>query len=162
MPGKQMAIDADLNAGLITQEQAVARRNEVSQEADFYGAMDGASKFIRGDAVAGILILVINVLGGLVIGTLDHGKERLAADHRPVAQFRLLETPRRHRRKRAAQHPRADDRRRRSVLAGMPNARARHGRHWLEQRRQRRRRRKSKRRRSPFPQRSGRLGRRPR
>jgi len=73
MPGKQMAIDADLNAGLITQEQAVARRNEVSQEADFYGAMDGASKFVRGDAVAGILILVINVLGGLVIGTLDHG-----------------------------------------------------------------------------------------
>ena len=73
MPGKQMAIDADLNAGLITQEQAVTRRNEVAQEADFYGAMDGASKFIRGDAVAGILILVINVLGGLFIGTLDHG-----------------------------------------------------------------------------------------
>jgi flagellar biosynthesis protein FlhA len=73
MPGKQMAIDADLNAGLITQEQAVARRNEVAQEADFYGAMDGASKFVRGDAVAGILILVINVLGGIVIGTLDHG-----------------------------------------------------------------------------------------
>ena len=73
MPGKQMAIDADLNAGLITQEQAVARRNEVAQEADFYGAMDGASKFVRGDAVAGILILVINVIGGLVIGTLEHG-----------------------------------------------------------------------------------------
>jgi flagellar biosynthesis protein FlhA len=73
MPGKQMAIDADLNAGLITQEQAVARRAEVAQEADFYGAMDGASKFVRGDAVAGILILVINILGGLVIGTLDHG-----------------------------------------------------------------------------------------
>jgi len=73
MPGKQMAIDADLNAGLITQEQAVLRRNEVGQEADFYGAMDGASKFVRGDAVAGILILAINVLGGLVIGTLDHG-----------------------------------------------------------------------------------------
>src|SRR5688572_15870188 len=73
MPGKQMAIDADLNAGLITQEQAVARRNEVAQEADFYGAMDGASKFVRGDAVAGILIVVINILGGLVIGTLDHG-----------------------------------------------------------------------------------------
>jgi flagellar biosynthesis protein FlhA len=73
MPGKQMAIDADLNAGLITQEQAVARRSEVAQEADFYGAMDGASKFVRGDAVAGILILLINVLGGLVIGTLDHG-----------------------------------------------------------------------------------------
>ena len=73
MPGKQMAIDADLNAGLITQEQAVARRSEVAQEADFYGAMDGASKFVRGDAVAGILILVINIIGGLVIGTLDHG-----------------------------------------------------------------------------------------
>jgi flagellar biosynthesis protein FlhA len=73
MPGKQMAIDADLNAGLITQEQAVARRSEVAQEADFYGAMDGASKFVRGDAVAGILILVINVIGGLVIGTMDHG-----------------------------------------------------------------------------------------
>jgi flagellar biosynthesis protein FlhA len=73
MPGKQMAIDADLNAGLITQEQAVLRRSEVAQEADFYGAMDGASKFVRGDAVAGILILVINVIGGIVIGTLDHG-----------------------------------------------------------------------------------------
>jgi flagellar biosynthesis protein FlhA len=73
MPGKQMAIDADLNAGLISQEQAIARRAEVAQEADFYGSMDGASKFVRGDAVAGILILVINVLGGLVIGTLDHG-----------------------------------------------------------------------------------------
>jgi flagellar biosynthesis protein FlhA len=73
MPGKQMAIDADLNAGLITQEQAIARRAEVSQEADFYGSMDGASKFVRGDAVAGILILVINLIGGLFIGTLDHG-----------------------------------------------------------------------------------------
>jgi flagellar biosynthesis protein FlhA len=73
MPGKQMAIDADLNAGLITQEQAVARRSEVAQEADFYGAMDGASKFVRGDAVAGILILAINIIGGLVIGTIDHG-----------------------------------------------------------------------------------------
>src|SRR5690606_3796200 len=73
MPGKQMAIDADLNAGLITQEQAIARRADVAQEADFYGAMDGASKFVRGDAVAGILILAINVIGGIVIGTLDHG-----------------------------------------------------------------------------------------
>jgi flagellar biosynthesis protein FlhA len=73
MPGKQMAIDADLNAGLITQEQAIARRAEVSQEADFYGSMDGASKFVRGDAVAGILILFINIIGGLIIGTLDHG-----------------------------------------------------------------------------------------
>jgi flagellar biosynthesis protein FlhA len=73
MPGKQMAIDADLNAGLITQQEAIARRAEVVQEADFYGAMDGASKFVRGDAVAGILILAINIVGGLVIGTLDHG-----------------------------------------------------------------------------------------
>jgi flagellar biosynthesis protein FlhA len=73
MPGKQMSIDADLNAGLITQEQAILRRDEVAQEADFYGAMDGASKFVRGDAVAGILILLINIIGGLVIGTLDHG-----------------------------------------------------------------------------------------
>ena len=73
MPGKQMAIDADLNAGIIDQDTAVARRAEISQEADFYGAMDGASKFVRGDAIAGILILVINILGGLLIGTLQHG-----------------------------------------------------------------------------------------
>ncbi len=73
MPGKQMAIDADLNAGLITQDEARTRRREVSEEADFYGAMDGASKFVRGDAVAGILILIINILGGLAIGTLQHG-----------------------------------------------------------------------------------------
>ena len=73
MPGKQMAIDADLNAGLVTQEEALARRNEVREEADFYGSMDGASKFVRGDAVAGILILFINILGGLIIGTLEHG-----------------------------------------------------------------------------------------
>ena len=73
LPGKQMAIDADLNAGLINQEQALVRRVEVAQEADFYGAMDGASKFIRGDAVAGILILLINIIGGIAIGTLDHG-----------------------------------------------------------------------------------------
>ncbi len=72
MPGKQMAIDADLNAGLLTQEEARARREEISREADFYGAMDGASKFVRGDAVAGLLILVINILGGLAIGTLQH------------------------------------------------------------------------------------------
>ncbi|WP_293264388.1 FHIPEP family type III secretion protein, partial [Neptunomonas sp.] len=65
MPGKQMAIDADLNAGLINQEEAKVRRQDVTQEADFYGSMDGASKFVRGDAVAGILILVINILGGL-------------------------------------------------------------------------------------------------
>lgn len=72
MPGKQMAIDADLNAGLINQEEAKARRQDVTQEADFYGAMDGASKFVRGDAVAGILILVINILGGLMIGMIQH------------------------------------------------------------------------------------------
>ncbi len=72
MPGKQMAIDADLNAGLINQEQAKLRRAEVAQEADFYGAMDGASKFVRGDAVAGILILFINILGGLAIGIVQH------------------------------------------------------------------------------------------
>jgi flagellar biosynthesis protein FlhA len=73
MPGKQMAIDADLNAGLITQDEARTRRSEVRSEADFYGAMDGASKFVRGDALAGILILFINMLGGLGIGTLGHG-----------------------------------------------------------------------------------------
>ncbi|MFW1677687.1 flagellar biosynthesis protein FlhA [Pontibacter sp. JAM-7] len=72
MPGKQMAIDADLNSGLIDQEEAKARRKDVTQEADFYGSMDGASKFVRGDAVAGILILVINLLGGLAIGMLQH------------------------------------------------------------------------------------------
>ncbi len=72
LPGKQMAIDADLNAGLITQDQARERRAEVAQEADFYGAMDGASKFVRGDAIAGILILFINVIGGIGIGLLQH------------------------------------------------------------------------------------------
>jgi flagellar biosynthesis protein FlhA len=72
MPGKQMAIDADLNAGLITQEEARTRRGEVRAEADFYGSMDGASKFVRGDATAGILILVINMLGGLMIGMMAH------------------------------------------------------------------------------------------
>ncbi|MGY0216794.1 flagellar biosynthesis protein FlhA [Endozoicomonadaceae bacterium StTr2] len=73
MPGKQMAIDADLNAGLIDQEQARTRREEVRQEADFYGAMDGASKFVRGDAVAGLLILAINLIGGTIIGATQHG-----------------------------------------------------------------------------------------
>jgi len=72
MPGKQMAIDADLNAGLIGEQEARRRRTEVAQEADFYGAMDGASKFVRGDAVAGILILVINIVGGLAVGILQH------------------------------------------------------------------------------------------
>ena len=73
MPGKQMAIDADLNAGLITQEEAKLRRSEVAREADFYGSMDGASKFVRGDAIAGILILFINIIGGLAIGVIQHG-----------------------------------------------------------------------------------------
>ena len=72
MPGKQMAIDADLNAGLISQEEALERRERVTRESDFYGAMDGASKFVRGDAVAGILILFINIIGGFAIGTLQH------------------------------------------------------------------------------------------
>ncbi len=72
MPGKQMAIDADLNAGLITQDEARARREDIGREADFYGAMDGASKFVRGDAIAGILILFINIIGGLAIGTLQY------------------------------------------------------------------------------------------
>lgn len=72
MPGKQMAIDADLNAGLLDQEQAKIRRSEVSQEADFYGSMDGASKFVRGDAIAGLLILFINLIGGIAIGIAQH------------------------------------------------------------------------------------------
>jgi len=72
MPGKQMAIDADLNAGLITQDEARTRRQEVRSEADFYGSMDGASKFVRGDATAGLLILVLNMLGGLAIGVMMH------------------------------------------------------------------------------------------
>lgn len=72
MPGKQMAIDADLNAGVINDEEAKKRRAEVTQEADFYGSMDGASKFVRGDAIAGIMIMVINVIGGLIIGVGQH------------------------------------------------------------------------------------------
>ncbi|WP_372873873.1 flagellar biosynthesis protein FlhA [Pseudomonas sp.] len=72
MPGKQMAIDADLNAGLIDQAEAKTRRSEVSQEADFYGSMDGASKFVRGDAIAGLLILFINLIGGIAIGIFQH------------------------------------------------------------------------------------------
>jgi flagellar biosynthesis protein FlhA len=75
MPGKQMAIDADLNSGLIDQEEAKTRRKDVAGEADFYGAMDGASKFVRGDAIAGILILVINIIGGLAIGMAQHDLE---------------------------------------------------------------------------------------
>ena len=72
MPGKQMAIDADLNAGLLTQDEARTRRLEVATEADFYGSMDGASKFVRGDAVAGIIILFVNMIGGLIIGVVQH------------------------------------------------------------------------------------------
>lgn len=73
MPGKQMAIDADLNAGLIDQPEAKRRRLEVAQEAEFYGSMDGASKFVRGDAIAGLLILFINLIGGMLVGMLQHG-----------------------------------------------------------------------------------------
>jgi flagellar biosynthesis protein FlhA len=73
MPGKQMAIDADLNAGLIDQTEAKLRRVEVASEADFYGSMDGASKFVRGDAIAGLLILFINLIGGVGIGMVQHG-----------------------------------------------------------------------------------------
>jgi flagellar biosynthesis protein FlhA len=73
MPGKQMAIDADMNAGILTPEQARARRAEIAEEADFYGAMDGASKFVKGDAIAGILILAANIIGGIIIGTSQHG-----------------------------------------------------------------------------------------
>ncbi|MBD3345479.1 MAG: flagellar biosynthesis protein FlhA [Chitinivibrionales bacterium] len=75
MPGKQMAIDADLNSGLITEEQARDRRMKISQEADFYGAMDGASKFVRGDAIAGIIITIINVIGGFIIGIAQMGMD---------------------------------------------------------------------------------------
>ena len=79
MPGKQMAIDADLNAGLIGEDEARRRRSEIASEADFYGAMDGASKFVRGDAIAGILILFINIVGGLAIGMLQHDMALSAA-----------------------------------------------------------------------------------
>jgi flagellar biosynthesis protein FlhA len=81
MPGKQMAIDADLNAGLITDEQARTRRSEISREADFYGAMDGASKFVKGDAMAAVLITIINLIGGIVVGMLQHGMSFSVAVH---------------------------------------------------------------------------------
>ena len=84
MPGKQMAIDADLNSGLIDQDEARRRREEVTREADFYGAMDGASKFVRGDAIAGILILLINIVGGLAIGMGQHGLDMGTALHNYV------------------------------------------------------------------------------
>jgi len=86
MPGKQMAIDADLAAGLISDAQARARRAEVSAEADFYGAMDGASKFVKGDAIAGIVIIVVNILGGLAIGVLQNGLDITSA----VQKYTLL------------------------------------------------------------------------
>ena len=79
MPGKQMAIDADLNAGLIGEDDARRRRAEIAQEADFYGSMDGASKFVRGDAVAGIIIMLINVIGGLIVGMVQHDMSFAAA-----------------------------------------------------------------------------------
>jgi flagellar biosynthesis protein FlhA len=75
MPGKQMSIDADLNAGLINEQQARERRQDIAKEADFYGAMDGASKFVRGDAIAGIMIVFVNVIGGIIIGTLQKGMD---------------------------------------------------------------------------------------
>ena len=81
MPGRQMAIDADLNAGIITQAEAIVRRQEVREEADFYGAMDGASKFVRGDAVAGILVVFINLFGGTIIGAAQHGMSLADAGH---------------------------------------------------------------------------------
>lgn len=86
MPGKQMAIDADLNSGLLTDEEAKKRREEISQESDFYGAMDGASKFVRGDVIAGLLITFINIIGGLVIGTMQQGMTITDA----AAQYTLL------------------------------------------------------------------------
>ncbi len=73
MPGKQMSIDADLNAGMINEHQAKERREKISREADFYGAMDGASKFVKGDAIAGIIMLIINIIGGLIIGVAMKG-----------------------------------------------------------------------------------------
>ena len=79
MPGKQMAVDADLNAGTIDEKEAKRRRSEVAEEADFFGSMDGASKFVRGDAVAGILILLINIFGGFAVGVLQHGLSASAA-----------------------------------------------------------------------------------
>jgi flagellar biosynthesis protein FlhA len=75
MPGKQMSIDADLNAGVINEEEARRRRTDIAREADFYGAMDGASKFVRGDAIAGIMIVIVNIVGGIVIGTLQKGMD---------------------------------------------------------------------------------------
>ena len=86
MPGKQMAIDADLNAGLLSHEDARKRREDIARESDFYGAMDGASKFVRGDAVAGLLITIINIIGGLIVGTAQHSLDVGAA----AEQYTLL------------------------------------------------------------------------
>src|SRR5690349_4781606 len=82
MPGKQMAVDADLNAGQITEEEARKRRSEIRREADFYGAMDGASKFVKGDAMAGVLIVSINLVGGIIVGVLEHHLAITDALHR--------------------------------------------------------------------------------
>jgi len=79
MPGKQMSIDADLNAGLINEQQAIERRKEIRMEADFYGAMDGASKFVKGDAIAAIIIIFINIIGGLIIGMMQKGMPLMQA-----------------------------------------------------------------------------------
>ena len=73
MPGRQMAIDADLNAGIIDEREAQRRRQDITRQADFFGAMDGASKFVRGDAIAGIIITLINIVGGLFIGVIEFG-----------------------------------------------------------------------------------------
>lgn len=86
MPGKQMAIDADLNAGLIDDKEARSRRNNIEQEAEFYGAMDGASKFVRGDAVAGLMITAINLIGGLLIGVIQQGMDI----HEAVVNYSIL------------------------------------------------------------------------
>ena len=82
MPGKQMSIDADLNSGLITEEEARARRRAIELEADFYGAMDGASKFVKGDAIAGLIITAINLIGGFAVGMLQHGLPAAEAWHK--------------------------------------------------------------------------------
>ncbi len=84
MPGKQMAIDADLNAGAIGEDEARQRRRDVSDEADFYGAMDGASKFVKGDAIAGLVITAVNLIGGFLIGVVQRGP----ADHRSDQHLR--------------------------------------------------------------------------
>ena len=105
MPGKQMAVDAELNAGIIDEKEARQRRDSIMREADFYGAMDGASKFIRGDAIAGILITLINILGGIVIGVVL-GRRSVSAE---LAEQERLEARRRRRRAAAAPPREAGD-----------------------------------------------------